>query len=65
MQINAFFINLLNSVEHVVQLILSNQNGFESMNLLYIVYKSNRKTMDRNWNNQKPNPALKTKMGNK
>ena len=27
--------------------------------------KSNRKTMNRNWCNQKANPALKTKMGNK
>ena len=25
------------------------------------IYKSNRKAMDRNWSNQKPNPALKTK----
>ena len=27
--------------------------------------KSNRKTMNRNWSNQKANPALKTKAGNK
>ena len=27
--------------------------------------KSNRKAMNRNWNNQKANPALKTKAGNK
>ena len=27
--------------------------------------KNNRKAMNRNWSNQKPNPALKTKMGNK
>ena len=27
--------------------------------------KSNRKAMDRNWSNQKTNPALKTKTGNK
>ena len=26
---------------------------------------SNRKAMNRNKSNQKPNPALKTKMGNK
>ena len=26
--------------------------------------KSNKKTMNRNWSNQKANPALKTKMGN-
>ena len=29
------------------------------------VLMSNRKAMNRNWSNQKPNPALKTKMGNK
>ena len=28
-----------------------------------IVEKSNRKAMNSNWSNQKPNPALKTKMG--
>ena len=27
--------------------------------------KSNRKAMERNWSNQKANPALKTKAGNK
>ena len=27
--------------------------------------KSNRKAMNRNWNNQKANPALKTKTENK
>ena len=26
---------------------------------------SNRKAMNRNWSNQKSNPALKTKAGNK
>ena len=26
--------------------------------------KSNRKAMNRNWSNQKANPALKTKTGN-
>ena len=29
------------------------------------ITKSNRKAMNRNWGNQKPNPALKPKMGNK
>ena len=28
------------------------------------VYDSNRKAMNRNWSNQKANPALKTKAGN-
>ena len=32
---------------------------------LILVYKSNRKAMNRNWSNQKANPALKTKTGNK
>ena len=27
--------------------------------------KSNRKVMNRNWSNQKTNPALKTETGNK
>ena len=29
------------------------------------ISKSNRKAMNRNWSNQKANPALKTKTGNK
>ena len=29
------------------------------------VGKNNRKAMNRNWGNQKANPALKTKAGNK
>ena len=29
------------------------------------VYKSNRKAMNKNWSNQKANPTLKTKTGNK
>ena len=32
---------------------------------LTFVTKSNRKAMNRNWSNQKANPALKTKTGNK
>ena len=30
-----------------------------------IMYKSKRKAMNRNWYNQKANPALNTKAGNK
>ena len=30
-----------------------------------VSFKSNRKAMNRNWSNQKANPALKTKAGNK
>ena len=29
------------------------------------ISRSNRKAMNRNWSNQKSNPALKTKAGNK
>ena len=32
---------------------------------LIVYYKSNRKAMNRNWINQKANPALKTKAANK
>ena len=32
---------------------------------VYWYNSSNRKTMNRNWSNQKANPALKTKAGNK
>ena len=43
------------------------------LNCLYFIYdaaqfshcRSNRKAMNRNWCNQKANPALKTKAGNK
>ena len=31
----------------------------------FIAFNSERKAMNRNWSNQKPNPTLKTKMGNK
>ena len=31
----------------------------------FLAKKSNRKAMNRNWSNQKANPALKTKTGNK
>ena len=33
--------------------------------LVFTFEKSNRKAMNRNWSNQKANPALKTKTGNK
>ena len=33
--------------------------------LVQSVEKRNRKAMKRNWSNQKANPALKTKAGNK
>ena len=43
----------------------------ESFELTFLAYsiviphKCNRKAMNRNWSNQKSNPALKTKVGNK
>ena len=41
-------------------------NLFNGSQCLQIVFeKSNRKAMNRNWNNQKANRALKAKTGNK
>ena len=40
-------------------------NMSSSENKDIIKTKSNRKAMNRNWSNQKANPALKTKTGNK
>ena len=39
---------------------VSEKNMFENNGHI-----SNRKAMNRNWSNQKANPALKTKTGNK
>ena len=41
--------------------------NFFLMNVFFALKgtKSNRKAMNRNWSNQKANPALKTKSGNK
>ena len=36
-----------------------------SWGIVMLVYKSKRKAMNRNWCNQKANPALNTKAGNK
>ena len=38
---------------------------FQSPIFKSLWYASNRKAMYRNWRNQKANPALKTKTGNK
>ena len=46
----------------LVNLFISN---FVAKMLLTAFSKSNRKAMNRNWSNQKANPALKTKVGNK
>ena len=40
-------------------------NIFFFRTIRHMTFKSNRIAMNRNWSNQKPNPALKTKMGNK
>ena len=55
-------------VTHVSGVIANNGPMFsafcgELLNLIYHI--SNRKAMNRNWSNQKANPALKTKAGNK
>ena len=46
--------------------------GYETIGQAYayvthaiVLFKSNRKAMNRNWSNQKANPALQTKAGNK
>ena len=42
------------------------QNGwFYRLKIAYTSKESNRKTMNRNWSNQKANLAIKTKAGNK
>ena len=41
------------------------RNSMEIADDLWTYDKSNRKAMNRNWSNQKANPALKTKVGNK
>ena len=41
------------------------QNILESSHAVVFFIKSKRKAMNRNWCNQKANPALNTKAGNK
>ena len=43
----------------------SNSPFMEMSSFLCTILKSNRNAMNRNWSNQKANPALKTKAGNK
>ena len=50
------------------KLMLINYLGWGKRELIFLVSnsrKSKRKEMNRNWCNQKANPALKTKAGNK
>ena len=49
-----FFINILNKAESAIFIF------FDTVEI-----RSNRKAMNRNWSNQKANPALKTKTGKK
>ena len=54
---------------HIIETVLKSDRNvcFEQKYIKQYVYscKSNRKAMNRNWSNQKANPALKTKAGNK
>ena len=59
---NAFFSDFFMAPTETVQ------NAWISLHviltiLVVIALKSNRKAMNRNWSNQKANPALKTKTG--
>ena len=48
----------------ILKTIRPNPMGFRRLTRI-LLGKSNRKAMKRNWGNQKANPALKTKTGNK
>ena len=58
-----FFIDILSILKAIKPLLKSYDK--QNLTLLVILYESNRKAMNRNWSNQKANPALKTKTGNK
>ena len=51
-------------VSAIAKLIMENIL-YQLVSLKVFSSKSNRKAMNRNWSNQKANPALKTKTGNK
>ena len=53
---------MLNFVTNCCKLLKVNQAAKRAVSS---TVKSNRKAMNRNWSNQKANPALKTKAGNK
>ena len=44
---------------------LKDDSDFYTNQTIHTHLKSNRKAIYRNWGNQKANPALKTKAGNK
>ena len=64
---------LRQNLYYVVEIgcILNKSSGKKNISFLnaraqiYHLKKSNRKAINRNWSNQKANPALKTKVGNK
>ena len=49
---------------HYINTLKQELNGTKAYEETSIDEKSNRKAMNRNWSNQKANPALKTKTGN-
>ena len=51
--------------ELIDQPLLDIPTSLNRTNYFNFVFESNRKAMNRNWSNQKANPALKTKAGNK
>ena len=59
----AFGRKCLNIVDNGRQTMYNDDGGTDAGALVY--YKSHRKAMNRNWSNQKANPALKTKTVNK
>ena len=52
-------VSIYRTIGPLVNICLEDRNVFARLD------KSNRKAMNRNWSNQKANPALKTKVGNK
>ena len=62
--LNSFKLSRISSLPAIIKRIQSKMKALEcSQDSSH--YKSNRKAMNRNWSNQKANPALKTKAGNK
>ena len=57
--------NCLDSLKTNVRILFHTPGIKENLNEKLLFGKSNRKAINRNWNNQKPNPALKTKTGKK
>ena len=66
-KLSSFLIKTFNLLALTAYLVLNIFNHIIIlMRFVFVVYKkSNRKAMNRNWRNQKANPALKTKTRNK